>query len=110
MESELAQIIEECVSFIGVDVNLADVHLLSRVTGLTNARAQAIINYRNGKKNGILNLEEISKIKGIGPKSFRQAAGFLRINNSNNSKVSKESNPLDNTWIHPEDYDLGWFH
>ena len=43
MESELSQIIEECVSFIGVDVNLADIHLLSRVSGLTMARAQAII-------------------------------------------------------------------
>ena len=43
MESELSQIIEECVSFIGVDVNLADIHLLSRVSGLTMTRAQAII-------------------------------------------------------------------
>ena len=57
MESELSQIIEECVSFIGVDVNLADIHLLSRVSGLTMARAQAII------ARVVMCSEEIFKIR-----------------------------------------------
>ena len=110
MESELSQIIEECVSFIGVDVNLADVHLLSRVSGLTMSRAQAIIAYRQ-KNGGISNLSEISKIKGIGPKSYKQAAGFLRIDSKTLKNGNLENvNPLDNTWVHPEVYELGnWF-
>ena len=63
------------------------------------------------KNGGISNLSEISKIKGIGPKSYKQAAGFLRIDSKTLKNGNLENvNPLDNTWVHPEVYDLGnWF-
>ena len=64
------------------------------------------------KNGGISNLSEISKIKGIGPKSYKQAAGFLRIDSKTLKNGNLENvNPLDNTWVHPEVYELGnWFH
>ena len=64
------------------------------------------------KNGGISNLSEISKIKGIGPKSYKQAAGFLRIDSKTLKNGNLENvNPLDNTWVHPEVYDIGkWFH
>ena len=63
------------------------------------------------KNGGISNLSEISKIKGIGPKSYKQAAGFLRIDSKTLKNGNLENvNPLDNTWVHPEVYELGnWF-
>ena len=66
-----------------------------------------IIAYRQ-KNGGISNLFEISKIKGIGPKSYKQAAGFLRIDSKTLKNGNLENiNPLDNTWVHPEVYELG---
>lgn len=97
LNDALTQVVEECVSYIGVDLNSSGIHLLSKVCGLNNARAAAIVQYRI--KNGtIKSRDELRKIKGIGPKSFQQAAGFLRIYNG--------AEKLDSTWIHPESYDL----
>jgi uncharacterized protein len=73
------------------------VHLLSKVTGLTLARAGAIVKYRLSKGK-IKNRSEIQKLKGIGAKSFKQCSGFLRIYDG--------SEKLDSTWIHPESYPL----
>ena len=78
LDTELDQILEECVSFVGVDINTADEHLLARIAGLNKTRAKSVIEYIN--ENGpITDLDQLTKIKGIGPKSFKQCAGFMRI-------------------------------
>lgn len=89
--------IEDTVNKVGVDVNTASVALLTYVAGLSNKTAQGIIEYRD--TNGIfMDRKHIKKAKGVWPKAFEQAIGFLRV------KESKE--PLDHTGIHPETYDV----
>ena len=89
-------VISKVVNSVGVNINTATAPLLSYVSGLTKKAAENIVKYReeNGK---ITSREEVKKIKGIGPKSYEQAIGFLKILDSNN--------PLDKTFIHPENYD-----
>ena len=85
------------VNRVGVDVNTASEQLLMHVAGLNKANAKEIINYRN--ENGRFNnLNEVKKVKKMGAKTFEQCAGFLRIHDGNE--------PLDQTGIHPESYDL----
>ena len=89
-------IISKVVNSVGVNINTATAPLLSYVSGLSKKTAENIVAYRqeNGK---IKTREEVKKIKGIGPKSYEQAIGFLKILDS--------KNPLDKTFIHPENYD-----
>lgn len=87
------------VNQVGVDVNTASKSLLQYVSGLTSTIAQNIIDYR--EENGpIKHHKEISRIKRLGAKTFEQSIGFLRIVDG------KE--PLDNTAIHPESYDVAY--
>jgi uncharacterized protein len=84
------------VNSVGVNLNSASSQLLSYVSGLNKKNAQQIIEYR--KENGkIKSRAELKKVKGIGPKTYEQAIGFLKILDS--------ANPLDKTFIHPDDYD-----
>lgn len=110
LENTLNEVISECVSFVGVDLNTASLTLLKRVAGLTLARAETIIKHRS--KNGpFTNRIQLMDIKGIGEKVFEQCAGFLRVT-PYSAKDAKEffqkpeTTPLDSTWIHPESYDL----
>ncbi|VDM30477.1 unnamed protein product [Hydatigera taeniaeformis] len=69
---------EECISFVGVDVNTAQLHVLARVAGLSRIKAQEIINYR--MLHGRFRCRnELRKVRGIGPSTFAQCAGFLRV-------------------------------
>lgn len=69
---------EECISFVGVDVNTAQLHVLARVAGLSRTKAQEIINYR--MRHGRFRCRtELRKVRGIGPSTFAQCAGFLRV-------------------------------
>ena len=87
--------VQKVVNNVGVNINSATVELLSYVSGLTKKTAENIVEYR--KENGkISTREEVKKIKGIGPKSYEQAIGFLKILDS--------KNPLDKTFIHPDNY------
>jgi uncharacterized protein len=87
--------VEDCVNAVGVDVNTASAPLLARVSGLNNALAKNIVEYRNA--NGPFgNRKIIRKVPRLGDKTFEQAAGFLRINNGDN--------PLDRSAVHPEAY------
>ncbi|WP_137170483.1 Tex family protein [Marinomonas sp. FW-1] len=97
LSKSLANVVEDCVNRVGVDINLASVSLLSYVSGLTNRLAQNIVEYRQ-KKGRIESRAELLKIKGVGDKCFEQCAGFLRILNG------KE--PLDQSGVHPESYPL----
>ncbi|RCX04641.1 Tex family protein [Marinomonas foliarum] len=97
LSKSLANVVEDCVNRVGVDINLASVSLLSYVSGLTNRLAQNIVDYRQ-EKGRIESRSELLKIKGVGDKCFEQCAGFLRILNG------KE--PLDQSGVHPESYPL----
>ena len=87
--------VEKVVNEVGVNVNTASAHVLKYVSGLTKTVINKIMAYK--EKHKIMNRLELKKI-GLGPKSYEQAVGFLRI-------IDGE-NPLDRTGIHPESYDL----
>ena len=89
--------VESVVNHVGVDVNTASKHILTYVSGLGSALAQNIVNYRS--ENGAFpNRKELLKVPKMGAKTFEQAAGFLRVTNSDN--------PLDNSAVHPESYGI----
>ncbi|WCN12072.1 S1 RNA-binding domain-containing protein [Marinomonas mediterranea] len=97
LNQSLANVVEDCVNSVGVDLNLASESLLQYVSGLTPTTARNIVEYRqsNGK---FKNRETLLNIRGIGDKAFKMCAGFLKINDGNE--------PLDNTAVHPESYSL----
>jgi protein Tex len=95
LKEKLDDTVESCVNYVGVDLNLASKQLLSHVAGITSAVAKNVFAYRN--ENGAFrNRRELLQVPKFGPKTFEQAAGFLRIRNG--------ENPLDNTAVHPESY------
>lgn len=102
LKKTLDEVISECVSFVGVDLNIASVSLLKHVAGLTEKRAEAIIKHRE-EKGCFKSRAELLKVKSVGPKSFTQCAGFVRINGL--SAGVKKFELLDSTNVHPESYD-----
>ena len=91
----LQQTVESVVNCVGVDVNTASKHILTYISGLGPTLAQNIVNYR--QKNGAFpNRKALLKVPKMGAKTYEQAAGFLRVTNSDN--------PLDNSAVHPESY------
>ncbi len=97
MDQALGRIVEDCVNSVGVDLNTASVELLTYVSGLNSKVAAQIVEQRNAA-GAFASREQLKKVKGVGPKSFEQAAGFLRI--------LKGDNPLDASAVHPESYAL----
>jgi uncharacterized protein len=97
LQQSLESTIESCVNSVGVDLNTSSWTLLRYVAGITERTALNIVTFRNenGRFRCRAQLEEVS---GIGPKTFEQAAGFLRIRNGDN--------PLDMTAVHPESYQI----
>ncbi|SEL00871.1 uncharacterized protein SAMN05216359_104296 [Roseateles sp. YR242] len=98
-QSELARtldtVVEDCVNSVGVDLNTASAPLLSRVSGLSGSVANAIVRWRDA--NGAFrNRQQLLDVSGLGPKTFEQSAGFLRIRDGDN--------PLDVSGVHPETY------
>jgi uncharacterized protein len=98
-QSELAKtldaVVEDCVNKVGVDLNTASAPLLARVSGLSQAVAGSIVRWRDA--NGAFRSRaQLLEVSGLGPKTFEQAAGFLRIRDGDN--------PLDMTGVHPETY------
>ncbi|KAJ6667017.1 hypothetical protein lerEdw1_019020, partial [Lerista edwardsae] len=136
LKATLDSVVEECVSFVGVDINNCSEILLRHIAGLNANRAKNVIEWR--EKNGsFVNREQLKDVKGLGPKSFQQCAGFIRINQeyirsfcsqqgelaagghkaATNEKQGKKKNkaaasniqrpnPLDQTCIHPESYNI----
>ena len=91
----LQHTVESVVNCVGVDVNTASKHILTYISGLGPALAQNIVNYRS--ENGPFpNRKALLKVPKMGAKTYEQAAGFLRVTNSDN--------PLDNSAVHPESY------
>jgi uncharacterized protein len=91
----LAKVLDTTVSLAGVDVNRAPVAVLARVAGLGPARAAAIYGHVQ-TKGALTTRAQLTNVAGIGPKTFRDAAGFLRIEGG--------PEPLDATTVHPDDY------
>ncbi|TSK42151.1 S1 RNA-binding domain-containing protein 1 [Bagarius yarrelli] len=79
LRTALDGVVQECVSFVGVDINICSETLMRHVAGLNSGRARSIVEWR--EKNGpFFNREQLKLVKGLGPKSFQQCAGFIRIN------------------------------
>jgi uncharacterized protein len=95
LKDELDRVVESCVNHVGVDVNTASKHLLTYVSGLSASLAKNIVDYR-AKNGAFVARDELKKVSLMGPKTFEQCAGFLRIGNA--------ANPLDNSAVHPESY------
>jgi uncharacterized protein len=95
LQESLETVIESCVNKVGVDLNTSSWTLLRFVAGITERTALNIVSYRN-EKGSFRSRTQVLEVPGIGPKSFEQAAGFLRIRNGDN--------PLDRTAVHPESY------
>ena len=93
----LEAVVEDCVNAVGVDLNTASVPLLARVSGLTPAVAASIVRWRD-THGAFRSRAQLLDVAGLGPKTFEQAAGFLRIRDGDN--------PLDMTGVHPETYAL----
>lgn len=95
LKDGLDDVVISCVNQVGVELNTASKQILTYVSGLGPARAQAIIHYRDNHGR-FQNREQLKRIAGMGGKAFEQAAGFLRI--------SDGDNPLDGSAVHPESY------
>ena len=95
LQDSLENVIESCVNRVGVDLNTSSWTLLRFVAGITERTAQNIVSYRD-EKGGFRSRTQVLEVPGIGPKTFEQAAGFLRIRDGDN--------PLDMTAVHPESY------
>ncbi len=96
LDEALGGVVEDCVNAVGVDVNTASVSLLQQVSGLNSTIAKNIVAYR--QENGAFqNRSQLKKVPKLGPKSFQQCAGFLRV------PESREL--MDNTGVHPESYE-----
>ena len=96
LKETLEAIVESCVNFVGVDLNTASVPLLRHVAGLNQATARRVVEQRQSG-GAYTSRDQIQQIEGVGPVTYTQAAGFLRIHDA--------ANPLDNTWVHPESYE-----
>ncbi|XP_043111676.1 S1 RNA-binding domain-containing protein 1 isoform X2 [Puntigrus tetrazona] len=135
LRAALDGVVQECVSFVGVDINICSETLMRHIAGLNAGRARSIMEWK-GKNGPFLNREQLKLVKGLGPKSFQQCAGFIRINPETVRSVSSvcsggnedlnvplkqtaekkkvkgsrstlnQFNPLDQTCIHPESYSI----
>jgi len=97
LKSALDRVVESAVNYVGVDVNTASKHLLQYVSGISTTLAGNIVSWRT-QFGPFSSREELKKVPLMGPKSFEQCAGFLRIPGA--------ENPLDNSSVHPERYGL----
>jgi uncharacterized protein len=95
LQDSLETVIESCVNKVGVDLNTSSWTLLRFVAGISERTALNIVSFRN-EKGSFRSRDQVLQVPGIGPKTFEQAAGFLRIRNGDNL--------LDGTAVHPESY------
>lgn len=97
LKEVLDGVVEDSVNRVGLDLNTASYSLLEHISGISKSVAKNIISYR--EENGsFTSRAELKKVKRLGPQAFIQCAGFMRI--------SDGKNPLDNTGVHPESYDI----
>lgn len=89
--------VESCVNSVGVNINTASKELLTYISGLGPQLAQNIVTYR-AENGNFTNKEQLLNVPRLGIKAYQQCAGFVRVPNS--------ENPLDNTAVHPENYNI----
>jgi uncharacterized protein len=94
LAKSLDAVVEDCVNAVGVDVNMASVPLLARISGLSAALAENIVTYRDSH-GAFASRDALKQVPRLGAKTFEQAAGFLRV---------RGDNPLDASAVHPEAY------
>ncbi|MES2406838.1 MAG: Tex family protein [Pseudomonadota bacterium] len=94
LAKSLDAVVEDCVNAVGVDVNMASVPLLARISGLSAALAENIVSYRD-THGAFTSRDALMQVPRLGAKTFEQAAGFLRV---------RGDNPLDASAVHPEAY------
>lgn len=97
LERKLEEVVESCVNHVGVELNTASAPLLARVAGIGAKLAQKIVDHREAK-GAFAARQDLLKVSGLGPRTYEQAAGFLRIRGG--------KNPLDASAVHPERYPL----
>ena len=95
LSETLDEVVGSVVNNVGVNLNTASASLLKYVSGINSSLAKKIVAYRDSTGK-IKSREELKKVPGLGPKAFEQCAGFL--------KIAESDEPLDNTWVHPENY------
>jgi uncharacterized protein len=95
LSESLDEVVSSVVNNVGVNLNTASASLLKYVSGINGSLARKIVKYRE-EKGKIASREELTTVPGMGPKSFEQCAGFL--------KIPESTETLDNTWVHPENY------
>jgi uncharacterized protein len=94
LKKKLGEVVDSCVNAVGVDVNTASPQLLEHVSGVGPSLAKKLVAHRS-KKGAFTTRRELLKVSGLGPKTFEQAAGFLRV---------RGPEPLDASAVHPERY------
>ncbi|MDR2741938.1 MAG: RNA-binding transcriptional accessory protein [Treponema sp.] len=97
LSETLDEVVSSVVNNVGVNLNTASASLLKYVSGINSSLARKIVKYRD-EKGRIASREELTTVPGMGPKSYEQCAGFL--------KIPESADPLDNTWVHPENYGI----
>jgi protein Tex len=97
LAKKLDEVVESCVNGVGVELNTASASLLSRVAGLGASVAKRIVAYRN-EKGAFKSRRALLQVPGMGPKTYEQAAGFVRVRGG--------EHPLDASAVHPERYEL----
>jgi len=97
LRKKLDEVIESCVSAVGVELNTASAPLLARVAGVGPSLAKKIVAHREAA-GAFRTRRDLLKVSGLGPKAFEQAAGFVRIRGG--------AHPLDASAVHPERYAL----
>jgi uncharacterized protein len=96
LKEALDHVVESCVNYVGVDLNTASLSLLMHVSGFNQLIARRVVEHR--ERNGrFQSRKQLLDVPGVGPATFTQAAGFLKL---------EGNDPLDNTWIHPESYEV----
>lgn len=97
LKRKLEEVVESCVNRVGVEINTASAELLRYVAGIGPSMAKKLVAHRDS--NGSFSTRaQLRKVAGLGPKTFEQAAGFIRVRES--------ENPLDRSAVHPERYKL----
>lgn len=97
MKESLDGVVESCVNYVGVDLNSASASLLKYVSGFSQLIARRVVEWRDAN-GSFSSRKQLLEVSGVGKSTFTQAAGFLKISNG--------EEPLDQTWIHPESYQV----
>ena len=97
LSDTLDEVVSSVVNNVGVNLNTASASLLRYVSGINGSLAKKIVKHRE-EKGRIASRSALMEVSGMGPKSYEQCAGFL--------KIPESPDPLDNTWVHPENYSI----